>query len=119
MLFWKKKPQCKKRYMVLWNALLEVRFPDFQDQMMVTVDHLSKVDAVLNSDRVLLNGRYLIAGNQQPELNMKIFSPEGVFESGIDIRWYRWSVKKSIYEIGVKFINTFEPFPDAALMNAY
>lgn len=119
MLFWKKKRLCKKRYVVLWNALLEVRFPDFQDQMMVTVDHLSEGDAVLNADRVLLNGRYLITENQQPELNMKIFSPEGVFESEIDIRWYRWSVKKSIYEIGVKLINTFESFSDAALMNAY
>jgi len=108
MLFWKKKGQYEKRYMVLWNALLEVRFPDFQDQLSVTVDHFSGVDAVVNADRVFLNGRYLIAENGQPELNVKIFSPEGVFESGIEIRWYRWSVKKSIYEIGIKFINTLK-----------
>ncbi len=108
MLFWKKKGQYEKRYMVLWNALLEVRFPDFQDQLSVTVDHFSGVDAVVNADRVFLNGRYLIAENGQPELKVKIFSPEGVFESGIEIRWYRWSVKKSIYEIGIKFINTLK-----------
>lgn len=108
MLFWKKKQPCEKRYMVLWNALLEVRFPDFQDQINITVDHFSGVDAVVNADRVFLNGRYLIGENGQPELNVKIFSPEGVFESGVEIRWYRWSVKKSIYEIGIKFINTLK-----------
>jgi len=91
--------------MVVWNAQLEVRFPDYQDQMKVTVDNFSGIEAVLHADQVLLNGRYLTAGKAAPELNMKIFLPEGILESDVEIRWYRWSVKKSLYEVGVRFVN--------------
>jgi len=103
MFFWKLKHRRKKRYMVFLNGLLKVRFPDFQDQLTVTVDNLSDMSATLHADRIFLNGRHLIALHQRPELNLRIPLPDGVFESKIEIRWYRWLTEKNIFEIGTRF----------------
>lgn len=103
MLFWKRKHQQKKQYMVFLNGLLSVRFPDFQDQLTVTVGDFSDEGATLHADRMFLNGRHLIALHQRPELDLRIPLPDGVFESKIEIRWYRWLVEKNIFEVGTRF----------------
>ncbi len=105
MFFDKKRRQCKKRYMVFWDGLLEARFPDFQEKIEVRVDNFSCSGATLHSDRVFLNGHHLIAADQKPELGLKILSPEGVLESKIEIRWYRWLAEKNIFEIGIRFMD--------------
>lgn len=95
----------KKRYEVSWEALLEIRFSDFQGKMPITVVNFSVVGALLHSKQIFLNERHLIATEHPPALNLKIFLSECVFESQVEIRWYDWSVEMNLFEIGVKFIN--------------
>jgi hypothetical protein len=101
----KKDRRRAKRYVVSWEGLLEVRFPDFHGQIPVTISDFSEFGALLNSEQIFLNSRHLIAATYHPELDLKIFSPEGTFTSIINIRWYDWSVEKNMFEIGVEFIN--------------
>ncbi|OQX21438.1 MAG: hypothetical protein BWK80_33435 [Desulfobacteraceae bacterium IS3] len=107
-MFFQKKNQNKAPDDKFRNALLKVRFYDFQEQMTVTVNNLSEQGATLYSDRVFLKGRHLIARDQKPELNLEIISPEGVFESPVEICWYRWLVEKNLFEIGIKFIKMWQ-----------
>lgn len=93
----------KRRYAVSWDALIDVCFPDFQDCLAVRLTDFSETGARLLSERVYLERHHLIASNPMPRLNLKVFSPEGIFYSGIIIRWYQWSVEKALFEIGVEF----------------
>ncbi|MCP4349749.1 MAG: hypothetical protein GY795_30070 [Desulfobacterales bacterium] len=104
MFFWKKSRRHTKRYSVSWDALLEVRFPDFQDNVKVKVANVSGTGAYIHSNQIFFNNCHLISLEQKPDLNLKVFSPNGLFESIIEIQWYNWSVKQNIYEIGVEFI---------------
>ncbi len=97
-----------KRYVVSWDGLIEVIFHDFHGQLPITVVDFSESGVLLNSKQIFLNSRHLIAAGHSPILILKIFSPEGTFESPVEIRWYDWSVEKRLYEIGVKFINSSE-----------
>ncbi len=107
-MFFQRKDQDKVPDNKFRNALLKVRFSDFREQMTVTVSNFSEQGATLYSDRVFLKGRHLIDRDQKPELNLEIISPEGVFESPVEIRWYRWLVEKNLFEIGIKFIKMWQ-----------
>lgn len=99
----------KKRYAVYWGAVLEVCFSDFQKQIKVTVTDFSGSGVRLNIEQIYLDERRMIVSNPMPELNLKVFLPEGgIFESEITIRWYNWSVEKCIFEIGIEFNNLSE-----------
>jgi len=97
-----------KRYVVSWDGLIEAVFHDFHGQLPITAVDFSESGALLNSKQILLNSRHLITADQSPVLTLKIFSPEGTFESKVEIRWYDWSIEKRVYEIGIKFINPSE-----------
>lgn len=105
MLFLTKDYMRKKHYSVTWAGLLEVNYPDFQDQMPVSVASFSGVGALIESEQIYINRRHLIATDQKPELKLKIFTPEGVFSSAVEILWYRWSTEKIMFEIGIKFLD--------------
>jgi len=104
----RKDRRISKRYVVSWDALVEVAFHDFHGQLPVTVADFSESGVLLNSKQIFLNNRHLIAASRRPELTLKIFSPEGTLESPVEIRWYDWSVEKNLFEIGVQFINSPE-----------
>jgi len=108
MFFWKKDRRYERRYEVLWDALLDVRFPDFKAQMPVKVTNFSNVGALLQAEQIFLNRRHLIDAHQRPELKLKIFLPEGHLETKINICWYTWSVKNIAFEIGVQFTDMFK-----------
>ncbi|OQX14156.1 MAG: hypothetical protein BWK80_42130 [Desulfobacteraceae bacterium IS3] len=109
IFFWMKDRRRRRRYAVSWDGLLEIRFPDFHSLLSVKVADFSEAGACLHAGRIYLDERHLIASNPMPELKLKIFSPEGAFESAINIRWYRWSVENAAFEIGVEFKTPLHP----------
>ena len=105
-IFWgNKERRLKHRYPVSWNAVIEVRFPDFHEQLYVKVINFSGMGARLYSELVFLNHHHLISKENPPHLILKIFLSEGNFESPVEIKWYQWSVEKNCFEIGVEFRN--------------
>lgn len=99
----------KKRYSVSWDGLLEISFPDFQSLLSVKVADFSEIGACLHAKHIYLDEHHLIASNPMPDLKLKVFSPEGDFESAIVICRYHWSLENSIFEIGVEFKTTLPP----------
>jgi len=108
MFFWKKNRRYERRYEVFWDALLDVRFPDFHTQMPVKVTNFSNFGALLQAEEIFLNKHHLIDARQRPELKLKTFLPEGIFETKINICWYTWSVEKIAFEIGIQFKDMFK-----------
>jgi hypothetical protein len=100
-----KERRLSKRRVVSWDALLEVRFPDFHDQIQVKVVTFSVGGALLHSEQITVENRHLVVSDIKPELKLKISLPETVLELMTKIMWYKVLSEKSIFEIGVSFIN--------------
>jgi hypothetical protein len=92
-----------RRYSVSWNARMGVVFPDFQGEITIKVANFSISGALLHSDQIYLERHHLFITDQPPELIIKIDSPRGLLVLRTDIRWYRWSVEKNLFEVGVEF----------------
>ncbi|MBE9547217.1 MAG: PilZ domain-containing protein [Proteobacteria bacterium] len=107
MFFKGKERRLNKRHVVCWDALLEVRFPDFQDQIQVKVVNFSIGGALLHSEQLSVDNRHLVVSDIKPELKLKIFLPETILESRAEIEWYNVR-EKNAFEIGIKFINFIE-----------
>ena len=93
------------RSVVCWDALLEVSFPDFHDQIDVKVVNFSVGGALLHSEELTVNNRHLVVADIKPELKLKISLPDTALELTTKIVWYNVLSKESIFEIGVSFIN--------------
>jgi len=93
-----------RRYNVSWNAQLGVIFPDFQGEIKIKVANFSNSGALLLSEQIYLENRHLFITDQSPELIIKIDSPRGPLTLKSNIHWYRWSVEKNLFEVGVEFI---------------
>ena len=107
MFFKGKERRLNKRHVICWDALLEVRFPDFQDQIQVKIVNFSIGGALLHSEQLSVDNRHLVVSDIKPELKLKIFLPETVLESRAEIEWYK-VCEKNAFEIGIKFINFIE-----------
>ncbi|MBN1635053.1 MAG: PilZ domain-containing protein [Deltaproteobacteria bacterium] len=94
-----------KRYEVSWDAKLLVQFPEFSDQMVVTVDNISIGGALLQSKKITIQDQHLIIGDLKPELLLRIDLPDVAFESSFRIAWYRHVDEKNFFEIGIEFID--------------
>lgn len=94
-----------KRYPVRWDALLEVRFPDFHDQIEVEVVNFSAGGALLHSKQLTVDNRHLIITETKPELTLKISLPERGLELTALIEWYEVLDGRSTFEIGVSFVD--------------
>ena len=108
MFFKGKERRLNKRHVVCWDAILEVNFSDFQAQIQVKVVSFSIGGALLHSEQLSVDNRHLIISDIKPELKLKVFLPETVLESRIEIQWYNILPGKNIFEIGVNFINFME-----------
>lgn len=104
-MFFRSNHNRKKQYEVCWEARLDVRFPDFHGQMPVKVTNFSSIGAMLEAEQIFLNKRHLIDAHYRPRLTLKIFLPDGLFESEVNIIWYRWSVEKIAFEIRINFMD--------------
>ncbi len=93
------------RYEVEWNALLEIRFSDFQDRIPVSVVNYSDAGALLISNCIQIGNRQFVNTEPGPELRIRIFSPEGSFQQRISIRWFNWLANQRIFEMGIKFVD--------------
>jgi hypothetical protein len=100
-----KERRLAKRDAVSWDALLEVRFPDFNDHIKVKVVTFSAGGALLHSEKITVENRHLIVSDIKPVLKLKISLPETVLELMTKIVWYKVLSEKSIFEIGVSFTN--------------
>ena len=100
-----KERRLSKRRVVCWDALLEVRFPDFHDQIQVKVVNFCIGGAFLHSEQLTVDNRHLVVSDIKPELKLKISLPETVLELTTKIVWYKVLSEKSIFEIGVSFTN--------------
>lgn len=109
-----KERRLRKRYAVNWDASVEAILPDFRGCIQVKVVNFSAKGALLHSDQVSINNQHLFVSAEKPDLNLKIFLPEMVMESVIEIMWYRWSKEKGLYEIGVEFMDFLEKNRDVA-----
>ena len=96
------------RHLITCDALLNVCFRDFQDDLAVKISNISDTGALLYTDQVYVGHRHLISIDYPPMLNLKIKLPEEYFESPVEIRWYKWAVEQNCFEIGVHFILMFE-----------
>ena len=94
-----------KRSVVCLDALLEVCFSDFHDQIDVKVVNFSVGGALLHSEELTVNNRHLVVSDIKPELKLKISLPETVLELTTKIVWYNVLSGESIFEIGVSFMN--------------
>jgi hypothetical protein len=103
MLFWGSERRINRRYAVDWEATIIARFPGFTDNINATVINFSIAGGLLHTKTLAVYNNHLVVTGERPELTLKIGTPEGVIESKIDIRWYRWSFKKSVFEVGVAF----------------
>jgi hypothetical protein len=95
----------RKRVIVYWDAVLEAKFPDFQGQINVKVINFSVEGALLHSERLDIDRRHLVVAETKPELMLKITMPGHTFEFAIGIVWYNILYGKSIFEIGINFID--------------
>lgn len=112
MFFHKNRRQID-RYPVLWDAVLEVHYPDYETRMGITVTNFSAKGVLVYADRMFVNDRLLISTHHRPRLTLKAFSPKGLFQAGVKIRWYRWDVAENRFEIGLEYR---EPTPENQLM---
>jgi hypothetical protein len=103
-----KERRLQKRHVVCWDALVEATFPDFQSRIRVKVLNFSIKGALLHSEQISVDNRHLFISAEKPDLILKISLPDMVLESKIDIRWYRLSNEKKLYEIGIGFVNFLE-----------
>jgi hypothetical protein len=103
-----KERRLQKRHVVCWDALVEATFPDFQSRIPVKVLNFSIKGALLHSEQISVDNRHLFISAEKPDLILKISLPDMVLESKIDIRWYRLSNEKKLYEIGIGFVNFLE-----------
>jgi len=94
-----------KRHPVQWDALLEVRFPDFHDQIPVEVVNFSAGGALLHSEQLTVDNRHLVITETKPELTLKISLPERILELTTRIAWYEVVDGRSIFEIGTSFVD--------------
>ncbi|MBW2086206.1 MAG: PilZ domain-containing protein, partial [Deltaproteobacteria bacterium] len=94
-----------KRYEVDWDASLEASFQDFTGEVQGKVINFSVTGALLHLDQLYIDGQHLIVVQHKPKLNLKMFSPEGVLESRIEIRWYDRSAEVNTFQVGVKLID--------------
>jgi len=94
-----------KRHAVQWDALLDVRFPDFHEQIPVKVVNLSAGGALLHSKQLTVDNRHLIITETKPELTLKISPPERTLELTARIEWYEVLDGRSTFEIGVSFVD--------------
>lgn len=95
-----------KRHVICWGAFLEVIFPDFHDQINVKIINFSAGGALLHSEYITVDGRHLVVSDIKPELKLKISLPDAtVLELTTRIVWYKVLSEKSIFEIGISFMN--------------
>ncbi|MBW1710082.1 MAG: PilZ domain-containing protein [Deltaproteobacteria bacterium] len=94
-----------KRYEVEWDASLEVEFQDLKGSINGQLKNFSIGGALLHLETMYIEGQHLVVSQFKPQLNLKIFCPEGVLESKIDIRWYDRVDEDNIFKAGVQFIN--------------
>jgi hypothetical protein len=112
-MFFQKNRRQIDRYTVLWDAVLEVRYPDYETRMGITVTNFSGKGALVYADRMFVNDRLLISAHHRPRLILKAFSPKGLFQAGVKICWYRWDVEENRFEIGLEYL---EPSPENQFM---
>ncbi len=112
-MFFQKNRRQIERYPVVWDAVLEIRYPDYETRMAVTITNFSGKGALVQADRMFVNDRLLISAHHKPRLTLKAFSPKGLFQAGVKIRWYRWDVESSSFEIGLEYI---DPSPENQLL---
>ncbi|QTA79595.1 PilZ domain-containing protein [Desulfonema limicola] len=96
------------RHPVICDALLNIWCPDFQDNLAVTVANLSTTGALIYADQVFVHRHHLISIDDTPQLCLKMKLSDEYFESPVEIKWYKWSVEKNCFEIGVSFILMLE-----------
>jgi len=108
-MFYKgKERRLHKRHDVYWDALLEVKFPDFQGQIPVKVINFSIKGAVLHSKQFSAGDRHLILSDEKPELKLIISLPEIDLKSRIKIIWYKLLHEESVFQVGTEFIDFME-----------
>ncbi len=94
----------RKRFRVDWNARLKAQFPKDTGEMTVKTANFSAIGIKILADRIEIEGRHLTIANPVPALELTLFTPEGVLRTDVVIRWYRWAVPESCFEIGLEFI---------------
>ncbi len=98
----------RKRFRVAWNARLKAQFPEeFPNdtgEMTVKTANFSAIGTKILAERIEIEGRHLTIANPVPALELTLFTPEGVLRTDVEIRWYRWAVPESCFEIGLEFI---------------
>lgn len=103
LVFKGKERRSGKRYDVRWNAILDVRFPDFHGRIDVTVVSFSAGGALLHSQQLTVDTHHLVVSDTKPELTLQIPLPGRSLELTTTIAWYNVSNKNGIFEIGVTF----------------
>ncbi len=111
-MFFRKNRRQIERYPVLWESVLEVRYPDYETRIEVTVTNFSGKGALVHSDRMFVNDRLLISAHHRPRLTLKAFSPGGMFQAEVTIRWYCWNVEDNRFDIGLEYA---DPTPENQL----
>ncbi len=104
MMFWRKNRRGFRRFSTEWEGILEVRFRDEEGALAATVVNLSGLGARIHAERVHVHRRHLIDRSLSAELWLNVETPEGPLRSRVDIQWYRWLVEKSVFEIGIVFL---------------
>lgn len=115
MFFQKKNRRKIERYPVSWDAALEIRYPDYDTRIAVTITDFSGKGALIRADRVHVNNRLLTSTHHRPRLSLKTFSPQGLFQAEVNIRWYRWDVDSNGFIIGLEYV---DPSPENQLLAA-
>ncbi len=105
MIFGSRERRRRKRYRVPWEGILKARFADFDGRLSVQLSDISGMGCQVSSPRMEVDGRHLVVTLRRPELLLRLFSPEKVFDLNVEIRWYRWSVERELYRIGLEFID--------------
>ena len=105
LIFKGKERRSGKRYDVRWDAVLDVRFPDFHGQLDVTIANFSAGGALLHSQELSVGTHHLVVSDTKPELTLQISLPERSVKLTTTIAWYNVSNKNGIFEIGVNFLH--------------
>lgn len=96
------------RHSISCNALLNARFSGFKSSLKAKMTNISGTGALVYTDHVYVGRHHLISVDSPPKINIKIKLPDESFELPIEIRWYKWSVEKNCFEIGIHFILMFK-----------
>ena len=88
LVFKGKERRSGKRYDVRWDAILDVRFPDFHGQIDVTVANFSAGGALLHSQQLTVDTHHLVISDTKPELTLRIPLPERTLDLTTTIAWY-------------------------------